>query len=47
MLSSGVRMCCAAMELHRQCGCDDGEGATFERGGDRLVKGSGVRMAAF
>lgn len=47
MLSSGVRMCCAAMELHTQCGCDDGEGATFERGGDWLVKGLGVRMAAF
>ena len=47
VLSSGVRMCCAAMELHRQCGCEDGEGAIFERGGDRLVKGSGVRMAAF
>lgn len=47
MLSSGVRMCCAAMELHGQCGWDDGGGATFERGGDRLVKGSGVRMAAF
>ena len=37
----------AAMELHMQCGCDGGEGATFDRKGDRLVKGPGGRMAAF